>query len=115
MTSEPTSDCSTRTGATGGTGPDVTEQFRAVLDAEERWLSAAVHSGDFAEWRSRVIREVMNDRSPYAQALRRGHGADRQDEFIQSWQALIAAALERTTAGCGTGATGRCRSGSTLP
>lgn len=80
------------------------EQFRAVLDAEERWLSAAVHSGDFARWRSRVIREVMDDRSPYAQALRRGHGADRQDEFIQSWQALIAAALERTAAGCGTGA-----------
>ncbi|MGI5191661.1 hypothetical protein ACQEVI_26205 [Promicromonospora sp. CA-289599] len=51
-----------------------------------------------------MIREVMDRQSPYAQALRRGHGADRQNEFIQSWQALIAAALERIAAGCDTGA-----------
>lgn len=42
----------------------------------------------------------MDHRSPYALALRRGHGANQQNEFLQSWQALIAGALERIAAGC---------------
>jgi hypothetical protein len=92
-----------RADTTSEPGADVAEQFRAVLDAEERWLATVSRSGDFADWRSRVIREVMDHRSPYALALHRGHGATRQNEFLQSWQALIAQTLERITPGRDTG------------
>ena len=71
------------------------EQFRAVLDVEERLLATISCAGDFTDWRSRVVREVMDRRSPYAMVLRRGHGSNRQSEFLQSWQALIAETLER--------------------
>lgn len=78
---------------------DIAEQFRAVLDAEEHWLAAVSRAGDFTDWRSRVVREVMDQRSPYALALRRGHGASRQSEFLHSWQALITETLERVARG----------------
>lgn len=97
MSSGRTGGRSVRVDATGGAGGDVVEQFRAVLDAEERWLADVSRPGDFTGWRSRVVCEVMDHRSPYALALRRGHGASRQSEFLQSWQALIAETLERVT------------------
>ncbi|MBE1876551.1 hypothetical protein [Myceligenerans pegani] len=74
---------------------DVAEQFRAVLDAEEHWLAKVSCAGDLAHWRMRVVREVMDRRSPYALALRRGQGSCRQGEFLRCWQVLIARTLER--------------------
>lgn len=103
MRSERAGDGSVRADTTDEACADVAEQFRAVLDAEERWLATVSRSGDFADWRSRVIREVMDHRSPYALALHRGHGAARQGEFLRSWQALIAQTLERITPGCSSG------------
>lgn len=82
-----------------GVDEDIAEQFRAVLDVEERWLAGISRAADFIGWRSRVVREVMDRRSPYALVLRRGHGASRQHEFLQSWQLLIAQTLERVAAG----------------
>ncbi|MFJ3407349.1 hypothetical protein [Promicromonospora sp. NPDC090134] len=79
----------------GGAGEEAAEQFRAVLDVEERLLATISCAGDFTDWRSRVVREVMDRRSPYAMVLRRGHGSSRQSEFLQCWQALIAETLER--------------------
>lgn len=87
-------------GHTGGThaagaGDEIAEPFRAVLEAERRSLTAVVRPEDLARWRTRVVREVMDRRSPYAQALRRGHPPCRQDEFFRTWRSLIADALQR--------------------
>lgn len=90
---------SVRADAACGFDEDIAEQFRAVLDVEERRLAGISRAADFIGWRSRVVREVMDRRSPYALVLRRGHGASRQHEFLQSWQLLIAQTLERVAAG----------------
>src|SRR5690606_6550385 len=66
-----------------------------VLASEERMLANVSSAGDFRHWRTSVVREVMNQRSPYALALRRGQGASRQGEFLRCWQVLIAEALQR--------------------
>ncbi|WP_285104582.1 hypothetical protein [Promicromonospora sp. MEB111] len=99
MTSAATGGESVWSETTGGAAADAATQFRAVLDAEERWLGAVSRAGDFTVWRSRVVREVMDRRSPYAMALRRAHGAGRQAEFLQSWQALIAETVQRIAPG----------------
>lgn len=90
---------SERADTTSEAGTDAAEQFRAVLDEEERWLADVSRAGDFSVWRSRVVSEVMDRGSPYATALRRGHGAGPQNEFLQCWQALIAETLERIAPG----------------
>lgn len=73
----------------------MTEQFHAVLEAEERWLRNMSRSCDFVPWRLRVVREVMNRESAYARVLSRGQGTSQQSEFLRCWQLLIVEALKR--------------------
>lgn len=105
MTSGRTSGRSARADTSGAAGVDVAEQFQVVLETETRELADISHAGDFIGWRSRVVREVMDHRSPYALALRRGHRTIRQNEFLQGWQTLITETLERVAPGeaCTTG------------
>lgn len=84
-------------GDTGAHEKEIPEPFQAVLETEKHWLASVCRAEDLTGWRSRLVREVMDRRSPYAQALRRSHGEYRLNEFHKDWQLLIATMLDRMT------------------
>jgi hypothetical protein len=84
-----------------------------VLARESACLAGVTDGAKLADWRSRVIKELMTPSSPYARALRQtGDASDRAD-FLDRWCELIAEALERLLRSCARGGV-RCTSAQTV-
>jgi hypothetical protein len=70
-------------------------QFAQVLANENEWLTAVSDRTQLAEWRDRVVKEVMTPGSPYALALRTSRDVQERAEFLSRWRELIAGAIGR--------------------
>ena len=69
--------------------------FARVLAHESVSLAAVTDASTLAEWRYRVVKEVMTPRSPYAIALRQPGDVHGRAEFLARWRDLIADAIGR--------------------
>jgi hypothetical protein len=69
--------------------------FARVLADESVSLAAVTDASKLAEWRHRVVKEVMTPRSPYAMALRQPGDVRERAEFLARWRDLIADAIGR--------------------
>lgn len=81
--------------AVGDHETDIGAQFRSVLAKERDCLADVTGPGDLMLWRLRLVRELMDCRSPYALSVRHGQDADNQGEFLRCWQSHLAEALQR--------------------
>jgi hypothetical protein len=69
--------------------------FAEVLARESACLTGVTDGAKLANWRRRVVEELMTPRSPYALALRQtGDVPDRAD-FLDRWRGLIEQAVDR--------------------
>jgi hypothetical protein len=69
--------------------------FAEVLARESACLAGVTDGAKLANWRRRVVEELMTPRSPYALALRQtGDVPDRAD-FLDRWRGLIEEAVDR--------------------
>lgn len=69
--------------------------FAQVLANENECLTTLTDRAQLAEWRDRVVKEVMTPRSPYALALRNTRDVQERAEFLSRWRELIAGAIGR--------------------
>ncbi|SFD00331.1 hypothetical protein SAMN04487968_1205 [Nocardioides terrae] len=69
--------------------------FAGVLATESVCLAAVTDGATLAEWRHRVVKEVMTPQSPYAIALRQAGDVRDRAEFLARWRQLIADAIAR--------------------
>jgi hypothetical protein len=69
--------------------------FAEVLARERACLAGVTDRAQLANWRRRVVEELMTPRSPYVSALRQtGDLLDRAD-FLGRWRRLIAEMVDR--------------------
>ena len=70
-------------------------QFAQVLATEKDCLTAVGDRMQLAEWRDRVVKEVLTPGSPYVFALRTNPDVQERAEFLARWRELIADAIGR--------------------
>jgi len=69
--------------------------FAEVLALEEASLADVTHVAGLARWRRRVVRELMDPRSPYVLALRQTGELRERADFLARWRSLIAEMVDR--------------------
>jgi len=69
--------------------------FAQVLADEGAQLAAVTDGSMLAEWRNRVVTEVMTPHSPYAIALRHTGDIQQRAAFLDRWRELIAETVAR--------------------
>ncbi|MFI7610322.1 hypothetical protein ACIBP6_03690 [Nonomuraea terrae] len=81
-------------GSTGREG-SMRTCFAEVLARESASLAEVTDGVMLANWRRRVVKELMTPRSPYALALRQSGDVPERADLLDRWRELIAETLER--------------------
>lgn len=66
-----------------------------VLARESACLAVVTDGATLADWRRRVVEELLTPSSPYAWALRQTGDTRARADFLDQWRELIAGAVER--------------------
>lgn len=69
--------------------------FAEVLASERASLAGVTDAAMLAEWRRRVVEELMTPGSPYLLALQRIGDTPDQADFLDQWCELIAGTVDR--------------------
>ena len=69
--------------------------FAEVLARETTCLDGVADRAALDEWRRDVVRELMTPDSPYVLAMQPTSDVCRQADFLERWQELISATLNR--------------------
>lgn len=83
--------------------------FAEVLARESACLAGVTDGAKLADWRRRVVEELMTPRSPYVSALRQTGDVPGRADFLDRWRELLAETVDRLLR---SGTTGDTRSSS---